>query len=195
MSWVANIIQRAQLYVSQVYLPDVMAILSQYPEWTKIGGGLRNYIAYGDFPMGNYGEVSSYKMPRGIVMNRDLSKVEPFDPMALDGLQEYISHSWYNYTEGKNIGLHPSIGETILDYTGPKPPYDYLDVEKSYSWIKTPRYKGAPMETGPLARIIVGYASGNKDIVEMVDYCLAKMNLPFEAMYSTAGRILARAIE
>ena len=172
-----------------------MEILSQYPEWTKIGGGLRNYIAYGDFPMGNYGEVSSYKMPRGIVMNRDLSKVEPFDPMALDGLQEYISHSWYNYTEGKDIGLHPSIGETILDYTGPKPPYQHLDVDKSYSWIKTPRYKGHAMETGPLARIIIGYASDTPGYRDLVDQCLETMKLPFDAMYSTVGRHLARAIE
>ncbi|MEG1904189.1 MAG: nickel-dependent hydrogenase large subunit, partial [Bacteroidales bacterium] len=69
LSWVANIIQRAQLFVSQVYVPDAIAILSQYPEWTHIGGGLRNYLAYGDFPMGNYGEVETYKMPRGIILD------------------------------------------------------------------------------------------------------------------------------
>ncbi|MEG1617206.1 MAG: nickel-dependent hydrogenase large subunit [Bacteroidales bacterium] len=195
LSWVANIIQRAQLFVKQVYLPDVMAILSQYPEWTKVGGGLRNYLAYGDFPMTNYGDLSSYKQVRGVVLDRDISKVHEFDPTAQDGLQEFITHSWYKYTEGKNVGLHPSVGETNLDYTGPTPPYDYLDVDKSYSWIKTPRYKGMPLETGPLARMIVGYAAGQKEIVELVDECLAKMNLPFEAMYSTAGRILARAIE
>lgn len=195
LSWVANIIQRAQLFVSQVHVPDAIAILSQYPEWTHIGGGLRNYLAYGDFPMGNYGEVETYKMPRGIVLDRDLSKIHEFDPMAMDGLQEYVSHAWYNYTEGKNVGLHPSIGETIPNYTGPTPPYDYLDVEKSYSWIKTPRYKGMPMEAGPLARIIVGYASNTPGYRELVDSTLEKMKLPFDAMYSTVGRILARALE
>lgn len=195
LSWVANIIQRAQLFVSQVHIPDTIAILSQYPEWTKIGGGLRNYLSYGDFPMGNYGETETYKMPRGIILDRDLSKVHEFDPTAMDGLQEYIAHSWYNYTEGKNVGLHPSVGETIPNYTGPKPPYDYLDVEKSYSWIKTPRYKGMPMETGPLARILVGYASNAPGYRDLVDATLEKMKLPFDAMYSTAGRILARALE
>lgn len=195
LSWVAKIIERAQMFVKQVYLPDAMAILSQYPEWTKLGGGLRNYLAYGDFPMTNYGDLASYKQPRGIVLNRDLSKVHEFDPTAQDGLQEFISHSWYNYSEGKNVGLHPSVGQTNMDYTGPTPPYDYLDVEKSYSWIKTPRYKGMPMETGPLARMIVGYASGKEDVRNIVDKCLDHMQLPFEAMYSTAGRILARSIE
>lgn len=195
MSWVANIIQRAQLFVSQVYIPDAIAILSQYPEWTHIGGGLRNYLAYGDFPMGNYGEVETYKMPRGIILDRDLSKIHEFDPTAMDGLQEFVSHAWYNYTDGKNVGLHPSVGETIPNYTGPKPPYDYLDVEKSYSWIKTPRYKGMPMESGPLARMILGYAADTPGYRELIDTSLAKMNYPFEAMYSTVGRSLARALE
>ena len=195
LSWVANIIQRTQLFINQVYIPDAIAILSQYPEWTKIGGGLHNYLAYGDFPMGNYGEVATYKMPRGIVMNRNLSKVEDFDPTLLDGLQEFVSHSWYKYSEGKNVGLHPSVGETDIDYTGPTPPYDYLDVEESYSWIKTPRYKGMPMEVGPLARMIVGYAADTPGYRELIDESLAKMKYPFEAMYSTVGRTLARALE
>lgn len=195
LSWVANIIQRAQLFVSQVYLPDVMAILSQYPEWTKIGVGVKNYVAYGDFPMTSINEPENFKQPRGIVLNHDISQVHEFDPTAQDGLQEFVSHSWYNYTQGKDVGLHPSEGQTNLDYTGPKPPYDYLNVDQSYSWIKTPRYKGMPMETGPVARMIVGYASGNKEIKETVDDVLARMNLPFEALYSTAGRILGRAIE
>ena len=195
LSWVANIIQRAQLFVSQVFVPDAIAILSQYPEWTKIGGGLRNYISYGDFPMGKYGETSSYKIQRGIVTDRNLSKVEDFDPVAIDGLQEFVAHSWYDYKQGKDVGLHPSIGETNINYTGPKPPYQHLDTEKSYSWIKTPRYKGMPMEAGPLARMIIGYANGNPEVVSIIDSSLKKMNYDFNAMYSTVGRVLARVLE
>ena len=195
LSWVANIIQRAQLFVSQVFVPDAIAILSQYPEWTKIGGGLRNYISYGDFPMGNYGELDTYKIPRGIIVDRNLKKIELFDPESLDGLQEFVAHSWYNYTQGKDYGLHPSEGETNINYTGPTPPYKYLDVNKSYSWIKTPRYKGMPMETGPLARMLIGYASGNEEVVNIIDSSLSKMNYNFDAMYSTVGRVLARVLE
>ena len=39
LNYVAQIIERTQTFVRQVYLPDVLAILSYYPEWTKIGGG------------------------------------------------------------------------------------------------------------------------------------------------------------
>lgn len=195
LSYVAEIIQETQNFVHQVYLPDVMAIASYYPEWTKIGGGLHNYISYGDFPMGNYGELSTYKSPRGIVVNRDLSHVEEFDPNDMNGLKEYVNNSWYTYSQGKDVGLHPSVGETQLNYTGPDTPYQYLDMEKPYSWIKTPRYKDMAMETGPLARAIVGYASGDATYRENIDGALAKLKLPFEAMYSTVGRTLARALE
>lgn len=195
LNYVAQIIERTQTFVRQVYLPDVLAILSYYPEWTKIGGGLHNYIAYGDYPMGNYGELSTYKSPRGIVVGRDLSKVVEFDPWAMDGLLEFVNNSWYSYTQGKDVGLHPSVGETHLNYTGATPPYEYLDRDQPYSWIKTPRYKGMPMETGPLARNIVGHASGNEAYKEITQRCLKQLNVPYEAMYSTAGRTLARAIE
>lgn len=161
----------------------------------EIGGGLHNYIAYGDYPMGNYGELSTYKSPRGIVVGRDLSKVVEFDPWAMDGLLEFVNNSWYSYTQGKDVGLHPSVGETHLNYTGATPPYEYLDRDQPYSWIKTPRYKGMPMETGPLARNIVGHASGNEAYKEITQRCLKQLNVPYEAMYSTAGRTLARAIE
>ena len=195
LNYVAQIIERTQTFVRQVYLPDVLAILSYYPEWTKIGGGLHNYIAYGDYPMGNYGELSTYKSPRGIVVGRDLSKVVEFDPWAMDGLLEFVNNSWYSYTQGKDVGLHPSVGETHLNYTGATPPYEYLDRDQPYSWIKTPRYKGMPMETGPLARNIVGHASGKEAYKEITQRCLKQLNVPYEAMYSTAGRTLARAIE
>ncbi len=195
LSFVAGLIERTQQYVREVYLPDVIAILSYYPEWTKVGGGLRNYIAYGDYPMGNYGELSTYKSPRGIVIDRDLTHVYEFDPTDVNGLQEFVNNSWYSYTEGKEVGLHPSVGETRLDYTGAEPPYEYLDTNRPYSWIKTPRYRGMPMETGPLARNAVGYALGYDEYRETTDRALRKLGIPYTAIFSTAGRILARALE
>ena len=59
-------------------------------------------------------------------------------------IKEYIAHSWYKYSEGDEKGLHPWDGETEFNYTGPKPPYDHLDVEGKYSWLKTPRVLEPP---------------------------------------------------
>ena len=51
------------------------------------------------------------------------------------------------------------------------------------------------MEVGPLARTLVAYASGNQQIKKLVDDTLAKLNVPPTALYSTLGRIAARALE
>lgn len=51
------------------------------------------------------------------------------------------------------------------------------------------------MEVGPLSRFVVAYAKGNKEIKEMVDSSLRKLDLPLNALFSTLGRTLARALE
>lgn len=195
LSFVAEIIELGMEFVNKVYLPDVLAIASYYPEWTQYGGGVVNYLSYGDYPTGSYGETSTYKSPRGIVMGRNLNEVAEFDPYDMDGLKEFVYNSWYDYSAGRDKGLHPSVGETRLDYSGPKPPYSWLGGDKPYSWIKTPRYKGAAMETGPLARFAVGLASGRDDYREITDRCLKKLGVTRKALFSTIGRILARAME
>jgi Ni,Fe-hydrogenase I large subunit len=51
------------------------------------------------------------------------------------------------------------------------------------------------MEVGPLARMVVGYASGQKDIKAAVDGVLKHFDAPPTVLFSTLGRIAARAIE
>lgn len=186
----------AKTFIDQVYVPDLLMIADVYKdEWTKIGGGIKNYLAYGDFPTYEYNMTDSYKAPRGIVLDRDLSTVHPVDANSSDEIKEYIYHSWYTYTEGDKAGLHPYEGETNLHYTGPRPPYRQLDVEDKYSWIKTPRWKEQPMEVGPLARLIVAYAAGKEPQKSLIDNTLGQLNLPPEALFSTLGRTAARALE
>jgi len=110
-------------------------------------------------------------------------------------IEEYVTHSWYTYTGGDNKPKHPYNGEQDANYTGPKPPYDYLNTDEKYSWVKAPRYDDTPMEVGPLARMIVGYAKGQKEIKSAVDYVLKKLNVGPEVLFSTLGRTAARGIE
>jgi len=189
-------LQEGKDFIDQVYIPDLLMIAEVYKdEWSKIGGGISNYLSYGDFPLHGYAGIEDYLSPRGIVLDRDLSKVHPVDANSSEEIKEYIYHSWYKYTEGDKAGLHPYDGETNLEYTGPKPPYKHLDVEDKYSWIKTPRWKGQPMEVGPLARLIVAYAAGKEPQKTAVDNVLRQLNLPAEALFSTLGRTAARGIE
>ena len=76
-------------------------------------------------------------MPKGVILDRDLSKIHEVDLNAEDQIQEYVAHSWYKYKDGKDKGLHPYNGETEFDYTGPQPPYQHLDTDASYSWLKS----------------------------------------------------------
>jgi hydrogenase large subunit len=194
---VADLVELMRQFVHEVYVPDVLAIAGFYKDWFRIGEGVGNFLCYGDFPANGktLKDVDSFFLPRGVVMGRDLNTVHPVDLYAEGEIEEYVAHSWYEYSEGKNRGLHPHKGETKLAYTGPKPPYQYLDVDKSYSWIKSPRWKGKPMEVGPLARLAVLYASGHAPTRETVDRTLKQLDLPMTALYSTMGRTAARALE
>jgi hydrogenase large subunit len=121
-----------------------------------------------------------------------LSTVHPFSP---DKVTEYVTHSWYRYPGGDGVALHPYDGVTDPHYTGPQPPYKYLETDQKYSWLKTPRYEDRPMEVGPLARMVVAYASGQKEVVETVNFVLNALKAPASYLFSTLGRTAARAIE
>jgi Ni,Fe-hydrogenase I large subunit len=189
---IKQMIDRAQRFVEQVYWPDIVAIAGYYKEWASIGGGAKNYLCYGEFPSTDIRDLGSLYFPRGIVMNRDLTKVVPFDHM---GVAEQITSSWYDYPAGATAGLHPWDGETNPNYTGPRPPFEYLQDEKKYTWMKAPRYNGAVMEVGPLARCLVAYASGHKEVQAQVNELLGKLQVGPAALFSTLGRTGARAVE
>ena len=193
---VGEVIDKMQQFVDQVYLPDTLAIAGFYKDWATRGEGVGNFLSYGEFPTGvGAAERTTLRFPAGVILNRDLAKVQPVDFEDPAEIQEFVAHSWYNYSAGKQVGLHPFDGETNLNYTGPTPPYEQLDVDQSYSWIKSPRWKGLPVEVGPLARVLILYASGDSHTRGLVDHSLGRLGLPTAALFSTLGRVAARAIE
>jgi hydrogenase large subunit len=194
LNHVRDLITEARRVVEGLYVPDLLAVASFYPEWTKIGGGLGNYMSYGDLPRNGIDDVAHYRFPRGVLVGRDLTHVLPVDPFDSGQVREEVAHSWYDYPEGKDA-LHPWEGVTKAHYTGPKPPYQQLDENAKYSWLKAPRWKGLPMEVGPLARVLVGYASGRSDFKDVVSEALGRLKLPPAALFSTLGRTAARGLE
>jgi len=195
LAQVQEIITKMQTFVDQVYIPDLLTIAGFYKDWGGRGEGLGNFLTYGDFPEKGMDDPSSFLIPAGVILNRDLSTIHDVDMNAADEIQEYVSHSWYDYDGGKNEGLHPYDGETSLNYSGPKPPYEHLDVDQSYSWMKSPRWKGHAMEVGPLARVLMLYATGHAQTKELVDMTLSKLDVPVDALFSTLGRTAARGLE
>jgi hydrogenase large subunit len=195
LATVQSIITQMREFVDQVYVPDTLAIASFYKDWGAQGEGVGNFLCYGDLPENGIADPSSYLFPRGAILNRDLSTIHDVDLHDDTQIQEFIAHSWYDYKDGKNAGLHPYKGETELIYDGPEPPYEFLDVDKSYSWLKSPRWKGHAMEVGPLARVLMMYATGHEPTRELVNYTLQTLDVPVEALFSTLGRTAARTLE
>jgi hydrogenase large subunit len=192
---VGTLIDEAIQFVEQVYIPDLLAVASFYPEWFSIGGGLTNYLAYGDLPTNGYNDPSNFKFPRGAILDRNLNEVHQVKGDDPDQVKEYSTHSWYKYSVGDENSLHPWQGETEFNYTGPNPPYEQLNVEGKYSWLKTPRWKDHPMEVGPLSRLLVAFASGREDVKEVITEALGKLKAPVTALFSTLGRTAARGLE
>ena len=184
-----ELVKKAKDFVEKVYIPDLLAVASFYKDWAAIGGGVGNYLSYGEFP-----DPVSGKMffPPGIILGKDLSRVLTVDQAKI---AEYVDHSWYEYSGGSGKGAHPWEGETEAKYTGPKPPYESLDTDRKYSWVKSPRYEEKPMEVGPLAKLLVAYASGHKETKAAVGFVLQKLNVGPAALFSTLGRTGARGLD
>ena len=79
LAFVGQLFDEAQAFVEQVYLPDLLAVAGFYKDWGAIGGGLSNYLAYGDLPTRGYGDPADFKFPRGAILDRNLNEVCPVD--------------------------------------------------------------------------------------------------------------------
>jgi len=195
LNLVSRLITQADEFVNEVYIPDLLAVASFYKDWAKWGGGLSNYLSYGEYPTKGYNNPESFKYARGAVLNRDLSHIYPVNAKDTQEIKEYIAHSWYSYEEGDAASLHPWAGETKINYTGPQPPFESLAGYEKYSFLKTPRWKDNAMEVGPLSRLIVSYAAGQNDVKELVGQTLGKLGVPVDALFSTLGRTAARGLD
>ncbi|MFB1032630.1 MAG: nickel-dependent hydrogenase large subunit [Aliarcobacter cryaerophilus] len=189
-----QLLKRGRKFIKEAYLPDVYLAGTMYGEeaLNGTGGGLGNYMSYGGFNLDDLPFYKSKKLfPAGIVKNKDLSKVYEVDEAKIT---EDVTHAWYK----GNTNLHPFDGVTEPNYTGfgkKENNIAYLDTQNKYSWIKSPLYNDERMEVGPLARMVVGFASNDELIKKYVTNFLTNANLPATVLFSTVGRTAARAIE
>ena len=202
LNLVSSIIDRTIAFIDQVYIPDLLAIAQFYKGW-MYGGGIsgQSLLSYGDIPDdANDYSASNLLMPRGAIINGDLTKVHEVDLRDPEQIKEFVPHSWYKYPD-ESKGLHPWDGITEPHYSlgpnakGTRTHIEELDEAAKYSWIKAPRWRGHAMEVGPLARYVIGYAQGNKEITEQINFVLKTLDVPVTALFSTLGRTAARGLE
>ena len=189
--WIKQLIQEVRGFIQQVYLPDVVAVGALYKDWLPYGAGVTNYMAVPDMVRNT--AATEFDLPGGTIMNGDLSTVKGItsfnDDYFRDNVVENIAHAWYKGDWSK----HPYEEDDEPNYT------DFQDDGK-YSWIKAPRFQDQPMQVGPLAQMLVGYAQGHKPIIKNVNNALslvssvAGVTVDPEVLHSTLGRHVARAV-
>ena len=179
------ILRETRDFIERAYIPDMKMLVSAYKEDMRLqkGKGVSNFLCSGGYSFGRTQELFS----RGIVYDFDLSRVAEFDDTKIT---EEASRSWY----AGDTPLHPYEGKTEVEYTDLNEDGS-LKGEGKYSWIKAPRYDGKPMEVGPLARMIVGYASDSKIIKPYIEEFLSQTDTKVEDLFSSVGRNVARGLE
>jgi hydrogenase large subunit len=178
-------------FVQEVYIPDVCAIAGMYPEWFSYGAGVTNYLAVPDLPLDSAG--TRFDLPGGTIFDGNLGGARAItsfsDAYFKENVAEGIAHSWYD----GDWQRHPYDEETV-------PKYSKYDAEGKYSWVKAPRFQGRPMQVGPLAQVLVGYATGHEPTKRWADAALGKVSQVAGVkatpamLHSTLGRHAARAV-
>lgn len=138
-------------FIDAILIPDIIMIKERYPEYVDLGKGIGNYMSVGGFSS----LEGSKLFPQGVILQ---GKREGYDEKQVT---EDVTSAWYK----PHGPLHPMEEDTVPDRSQPK----------GYTWVKSPRYRGQPVEVGPLARAII-----NKE--EVIGY-------------GALARIWARALE
>ena len=160
-------------FIERAFLPDVVAVARAFPQYWAIGAGYGHMLCFGSLDLDGAGRKL---LAPGAVVG---GKWEPLDPQAI---AEDVGFSWFSSPSK----LHPARGRTKAD----------AKKAGAYSWLKAPRYKGLPMEVGPLARILVNYHAphpwpGKPE----VDKLLRLLGVGADKLVSVLGRIASRAFE
>jgi hydrogenase large subunit len=165
-------------FVEETYIPAVFAVAAAYGDYFDIGAGCRRYLAYGAF---NLDDASSDPLKRNRLFPAGYIGADGrLVPASADKITEDVTYARYT----AECSAPPAEGKTVAA----------PDKEGAYTWLKAPRYDGAPAEVGPLARTLIGYAAGGV-IKPQVDAALKAAGLGAGKLQSVLGRHLARALE
>lgn len=158
-------------FVMEKYIPLVYLLAGPYGDLLKTGGGYKNCVSWGVFPMDDAGNTL---LKRGVYTD---GKDYPVDVSLI---KEYVKYSFF---DDSTTGLNPRQGKTVPD----------VNKKDAYSFIKAPRYNGKPHEGGPLARMWITNPELSKTGQEKLG--VKRMRDIGDAAFSVLGRHVARAEE
>lgn len=119
----------------------------------RLGRGYGNFISYGaqDLPP----EMTGDNRNGSRLISGGFSRGTDILPFSQEKISEHVDHSWFVDDSGR----HPFEGETR--------PCGSPAKNRKYSWAKAPRYDSLPVETGPLAQMVI---SGNQLISDLIKH-------------------------
>jgi Ni,Fe-hydrogenase I large subunit len=166
-------LKQVMAFVENVYVPDLLEVAKTFPQYFEIGRGRDNFLAYGVFPMDDGG--TNFIKGGAVIGGK-------WEALNQENILEEVGYSRFTQSPGR----HPKDGQTIPD----------PQKANAYTWSKAPRYRGQPMEVGPLPRIMVNYLDPSGSwIKNEVDTFLTAARLPVEKLNSVLGRHAARGLE
>jgi Ni,Fe-hydrogenase I large subunit len=178
----------AATFIDEVMLPDLALLLEHYGEQlARSGRGVRDYLSWGVLD-GESQSPADRLFPRGVLRD-GLPASEPVDPTQV---RLWTGRSWY--PDGLGRGKQPlDVGQSPVEFTRTG------DVAGKYDWTRAVRLGDAatPMETGPLAQVLLAYAARRRLVVSTLDGVMAalpSLSLP-DALLSDLGRMVCRVVK
>jgi len=157
-------LQEIRQFIEDVYIPTILTVAGAYGDYFEIGAGCGRFLSYGVMPQNGGGHL----LPAGLLEDSKLADVD------IAKITEDVTYSRYS----DDCTAAPAQGKTRAE----------PNKEGAYSWIKAPRYDGAPAEVGPLARALIAYTAGNEIVKSEVDAVLSAAGVGADKLVSVLGR-------
>ena len=157
-------------FIEKIWPGDVKKLISHFPKMTRVFDGGQGMISFGSIAITG-SNAPAYS--EGVYIDK---KLEPLN----------------------NLKITESLLNTYYKEAGSPQQNQIYDLNKSgaRTWIKSARYESMPMQTGPLARLLVThYGGGNAEISDEVSNLITELNYETDQVNSEATRLFAEAIE
>ncbi len=156
------------------YIPDILAVAENFPDYWAIGRSQGDFLSYGFLPL-----RPERQSPR--LMEAGVLKGGRLEAVNFEKIMEDVKYSRYSSPSGLKVR------------DGQLAPQPHKD--GAYSWIKAPRYGGRMVEVGPAARVLVDYLSNNNQRLRgLVDHYAGQVGIQPMQLNSVLGRHLSRAL-
>jgi ferredoxin hydrogenase large subunit/hydrogenase large subunit len=160
----------ARPFLDDQMFEDGLLVVQHYPRVKTLGGGSRGLLCAGT--LGEDEGPTQSMVPAGAYIAGHLESFER-------AVTESIARAYYRFPGGK------AAPRALLQPAADKP--------GAYSWIKAPRFRGAPMETGALARLVITQVTGSRSHLGSVPADIeAALGASLEQGNTVAGRMLSR---